>query len=1296
MKKDKLDNACKEIEIVWTPEQRRAMDETGCNLLVAAGAGAGKTAVLVQRIIQKLIHPQHPVDIDRLLVMTFTRAAATEMRERIYLALSDALDKAPQSKVLQRQLSLINKANITTIHSFCKEIIQNNFKEVGIDPKFRISDETEANLLKNEVLEEIFEEQYEMLQTTLEVQSSPFYHFMESFSSNKDDEAMKQLIMSVYDFLMSYPWPQKWLDTQVNKYQVDDAFDCAKTDWGEEIRKSALREFLSLRDSYANLLENVLHLKEYEKYTQFLTSEQMVIDRMLELFCENASGSWDEAREQLNLCVVAKLPKKTKNHDEEMVEQIKKVHEEYKNTLRAYQMFYTQTSKQIAESFLEQRILLGELVRLVLLFQTKYQDKKRERSVLDFNDLEHMAIQVLVEEETQQPTAVAQVYKDRFVEILVDEYQDSNWVQEILIKSISREDRNTPNVFMVGDVKQSIYGFRQARPELFLDKYNCYQENDGLYRKVLLYKNFRSRSEILDSVNYLFSQIFSKELGGLAYTEKESLIAGLVRKDTSNQEAKTEEAKTEEFEREKLFKNSACELHLLVLENKGNGAPFNDEEEEAEAEADSMEAEVSQFAQAEDELGDIDPITKDAMQCEARLIATQIERLLEEAYPIYDASLQGMRPIQYRDIVLLMRSLTHWGDILKETFSQYGIPIYIESDAGFFTTLEITWIVSLLEIIDNPRKDIPMLSVLRSPIVGLHTKELAELRLLDRKMEIYDLLLKAEEEGNTIIQEFLRKLSIWRNKARVHTTDAFLWMLYEETSLMGYVGALPNGMQRQANLRILYERAKQFEKTTFKGLFYFLNYLTRLKKSKGDFGSAKDFGENANAVRMMSVHKSKGLEFPVVILAACGKKLNTNDEKSTLLVHPEMGFGLDRIDPIQRTRLKSLPKEAIKQRIKRERLSEELRVLYVALTRAKEKLILTGVVRTEKTVKKKWFTMASNTDTSIPAYQLMKTTSFLDFVVPALARHEKSTMLRDFLDESSYGGHLSAPSFWKFQKWSIQELGVQSSAQLQRNTGRDLIDWIRTDFEQKDEQRRAEVNRRLDWQYPFKGSTTLPTKISVTELKRMQALEQSDADSFALIPRPLVIKPKFLQNDAGLQAIEKGSILHFVMQNLNFLHVQTPEGIRAQIQEMIAKDLMTVEQANTLPIKKILQFFTHSLGKRLLKARLIEREVPFNLEMRSEELFKDIPDDAKKEKLLLQGVIDCAFKEGEDWILLDYKTDFVSRENRETVYERYRMQMEFYQIALEHLTGSPVKERFIYLFHTNEVLEYPSTDRNNL
>lgn len=1259
----------------WTEEQLEAINARGCNLLVAAAAGAGKTAVLVERIIRKITDKTNPVDIDRMLIVTFTNAAAAEMRERIGEAIARELDKNPGSDSMRRQLSLLSRANIMTIHSFCKEVIAKHTDVLEIDPAFRIADETESVLMRIETMNEVINEQYE-------AGRQDFFELLDWYGGNVSDQGIQETVMDIYNFIQSSPWPEKWLSESIEAFNVKEGTDFAKTLWGRMILKSCRIELENARNMLLRAAELLDNAEDLEQYLAVFREDLSGIELLLRAVNEsgqegNMAASWDDLYEMVQKTEFSRLPRAGKNPDREKQEAVKKIREQVKNIInkKVKERLIACSSSEIISDLRKVYPVMLCLGRLVNEFAERYRHKKRLKSVLDFNDLEHLCLRILTQETEDgiKPSGPALEYREYFDEVMVDEYQDSNMVQELILQMISKHDTDSPNVFMVGDVKQSIYRFRQAMPEIFLRKYNTFETRpEDKNRKVLLYKNFRSRKEIINAVNFIFSTIMSADAGEIDYTAEEALNPGADFDECTEENAKT---------------GGYVELHLIQTED-----------EQAER-TDTVE-DSGDFTGTGDEEENTEII--DNIQSEARLVADRILELTGtdsegKYFCVYDKAGKTYRKAEFKDIVILLRATKNWADVFSEELAVRGIPSFADTGTGFFKTVEVQVVLSLLQVIDNPLQDIPLLSVLRSPIFSFTTSELASVRAADKNGLIYDALKKMAEKytagdltgsDKTAAEKaslFIERLSVWREKARHMSTDQLIWYLYHDTGYYDMVGAMPHGRQRQANLRILYDRARQFEKTSYKGLFNFINFTDKLKSSKGDMGSAKILSENDNVVRIMSIHKSKGLEFPIVFLAGCGKRFNLTDIGRDVLMHHELGLGPDIIDPVLRLSRPSVAKIAISEKIRMETLSEEMRILYVAMTRAREKLIITASVNNIEKAVSKWAEISYGRGNRIDSSNILKGTGYVDWIGAALVKHNPGFFAcLENMGIYTRANETDDSCKWLIQVWNRNDM-INKDLQ-DTESENDLLNWPAEITEREEHtEYRYEIERRLNWEYPYIKLEKIPAKVTVTELKRkFEAELYDDAGRIPVQLPALIRKPSFLEKRKGLSPAEKGTVMHFVMQHLDF---KNPD-IAGQIKTMVKKDLLTEQQAETVDVERIEHFLKSELGKRMLASGNVQREVPFNIEIPCHELFPELADTKYcSETLLLQGIIDCYFEEKDGLVLIDYKTDIVPFGDSNIIIERYKVQIEYYSRTLAILTGKRVKERYIYLFSSNEILE---------
>ncbi|MBF9824834.1 helicase-exonuclease AddAB subunit AddA [Clostridioides difficile] len=1270
----------------WTKEQLEVIESRECNLLVAAAAGSGKTAVLVERIIQMITSRENPIDIDKLLVVTFTNAAASEMRERIGDAIGKALDENPENKHLQNQLVLLNKSSITTIHSFCLDVIKSNFHRINLDPNFRIGDQTECAILKQEAIEEVFEDLYEE-------RDEGFLNLVESYAERGGDKEVQDIILGIYSFAMASPEPKKWLIDSAERFNIDENFDFSQSIWARAILDTVKIEINGLCLNMERALKEVESIEELETFAEKLSVEYKKIADI----SQACNKSWDEAYKKMASMSFENYVKGVKRISKDAPSYIKESKEKAKTirdkTKKSLESIVSATFNKDNDSIREEIKYLYNIVKpissVVLRFEEEYSNKKREKGIIDFNDIEHFALNILTDVDEKGnivPSDIAVGYRNKFYEIFIDEYQDSNLVQEVLLKAVANTE--TPNRFMVGDVKQSIYRFRQAKPELFLQKYNNYNDKKGSsHRKIMLYKNFRSREEVVDAVNYIFENIMNENIGEIEYTEKERLNLG------ANFNVDTDE---------KSIIGGATEIHLIQKDNKLDDDIINDKDDRINNKEDEIEEEEK----------------LDNIQLEARMVGNIIKDLMKvnedgKIQKVYDKGIDGYRPVEFRDIVILLRATSAWAPVFADELMNMDIPTYADVGVGYFDTIEIKTILSLLQIIDNPMQDIPLISVLKSPIFGFTPEDLIDIRVQSKDKIFYEVLKStAEYDGFTDSQnenesefipseecinkskDFLIKLKEFKEKSMYMSTDEFIWYLYTRTGYYAYVGALPGGSQRQANLKVLFERAKQFEETSLKGIFNFVNFIEKLKKSSSDMGSAKTLGENANVVRIMSIHKSKGLEFPVVICSAMGKNFNTQDFKKSILYHHNLGYGPQFVDYERRISFPSIAKEALKSKINIENLSEEMRVLYVAFTRAKEKLIITGSTRNIQDSIKRWSNGIESLDT-ISQYEILKGKNFLDWIMPCVLRHRD---LSNLLEEVGLDAvfNVEHNSKWYGKLWNKNDILVEKKSDEEKESIEEILEKI--DVDNPDSDYYSEIEEKLNYIYPYEFSTRKPATISVTEIKKIQNNYEEELINTIFEQKVILKKPLFIQNEEEIEKIsgtERGTIVHLVMEVLDLKNVSSVNDIKSQIRGFVSKGIITEKQASIVNPYKIYKFFASNIGKRMLNAEIINREKSIYAQVNMKDIYiyeKLINNDDKKlydnESVMLRGIVDAYFEEDNQIVLVDYKTDFVNEENINQIIEKYKKQLDLYADIIETLTGKSVKEKCIYLFGVDEAVCY--------
>ena len=1190
-------------EVKWTEEQKQAIYEKDSNILVAAAAGSGKTAVLVERIINKIINEN--IDIDKLLVVTFTNAAASEMRERVLNAIYKKIDENPDNERLQRQITLLNKASICTIDSFCLDVVRNNFFEIDISQNFRIGDTTEIEILKQEVIEDLFEEKYES-------EDKDFEKLINTYTSYKDDTPLKELILKIYTYIQSNPFPEKWLNEKIEMFNLSGKLeqDFVQTIWGKQLLKQ-VEEIL--QDGIIKLEAEKANLVKYTELSKYYIIINDDIEQ-LEMLKANLD-SWDKA-----YTISSGIKFKTWAVDKKITLEAKDmakvardaVKESLKKVLEKILIF---DSKEANEDINDMYEVLKKLEKIILEFSEKFAKRKKEKNVVDFSDVEHFALKILLDENAN-PTAIAKKYQGKFEEIAIDEYQDSNLVQEYILTSISRGN----NIFMVGDVKQSIYKFRQARPDLFLGKYKTYKtkanktEQDNL--KIQLFKNFRSRKEVLDFSNMIFESIMTEELGELNYTIEEYLNLGASYEDT-NQDLR-------------------AEIDILNIE----------ESEEIESEDDEQEEQKERV---------------ENIELEAKFVANRIKQLIENKFQVYDAKKQEKRDIKYKDIVVLLRSTKEPAPIFEKEILNLGMPVFSDASSEYLESIEIQTIMSLLRIIDNPLQEIPLIAVMRSVIGGFTDNELVQIRLSDKYDNFYNAVLKSKKDVDTglrnKIHKFLNSLEMWRKEQEYLSLDELIWKIYNDTGYYNYVGLMVNGEIRQANLKMLFERAKQCESISFKGLFNFINYIEKIKTSSKDMDSAKVIGENDNVIRIMSIHKSKGLEFPVVFLSGTGKQFNMQDLNNKILLHPEIGIGVKYIDYDRQIEYDTLSKQAMKNQIMLETLSEEMRVLYVALTRAKEKLIITGYSTAEK---QKEIDELKYKYSELNPILLKKYKSYLDWMKLVYVYHQEEMK--------------KLATVQVYKKNEILKM-CKGEMVNDDNTAKVILDKLSSiEINSKEQEKLIKI---LEYEYKNKNATTLKTKMSVTEIKEKNKIEPAP-NAQKNKTEPALNVPKFLQTDEEtvITNAQKGTLVHLCMQKLNLSkQIYSYDDVKQLVAELESKKIITTKEAEVININKIYQFTKSQIWKEMIQAKEVQREKPFYINIPAKEIYNEEFD----EKILVQGIIDLYYiTQDNELVLVDFKTDFVENRNEKILVDKYKAQLDLYKRALESATGQNVSRVYIY------------------
>lgn len=1280
--------------VKWTPEQESAIiapkDSSLDNqtLLVAAAAGSGKTAVLVERIITRLKDMDNPLSVQELMVVTFTKAAAQEMSARIGLALAKAMEStedAAMQERLERQLNLLPSAHISTLHSFCQWVIRSYFYKLDINPTARIGNEAEMALLQQEVLADLLTKSYEEGLYNI-------YELADFFSDDKSDAGLTAKIMSLYNYAMSLANPDGWLRKALEPYKEAMTVNPSETLWGQYMWDQHVAVIDRIRERLERMEQILLDPVGPHKW-QNIYDNQLAALSML----SNAQ-TWDdmgEACKHTDTFIKDRFNKLGEEVDPSLQAEFKSLGSQNKDDLKAMQAaVFTVPEATLQDQFKAQYPIIEGLVELTIAFHKAYRDMKQEQGIMDFSDLEHLCLALLVEpgtEDDPQPSDVAKELQDTFKEIMVDEYQDTNGVQETIINLISRVD----NRFYVGDVKQAIYSFRMADSSLFMEKYNTYGDTDAVERRIDLAKNFRSHENILAATNFLFYQIMTEEAAELNYTEAESLIPGRIVEDAPED-----------------WVGGDVELQLLDVSKDTLSASESDEDE-----------------------GD-DPENNER----------ELDFIIQKIKEIHGAKKKVQNPdgtfrqIEWRDFAILRRSLAGWGTRAVEAMRQAGIPAVVNERDGYFEAQEIQLLLALLSIIDNPEQDLPMAAVLHSGLVGLDANELGALRL-SGEGSLWSLMpAYAEEAQDERLLAFIDHMERWRTLSRRHGVTDLLWDIYESQDYVNYVGAMPNGLVRRANVLALYDRAKGYEASGFRGLFRFLRFVESLRDSNQDMPLANVVSEADNVVRLMTIHKSKGLEFPVVFLSGVQKGFNMMDLRSELLIDKNAGLGLKGYFPDIRVSFPTMPWFYVKDVKEAALKAEEERILYVALTRARDKLIMTGHFKGFKNAKGKLSTLgelikntASVEGQQLPTDIITQANTYLDWLIMGFARHlDGGNPLRVAIE---YEGptYFDLPDKKCRIKVEVHDGSLYGDLDYKADIDETTINKVRELKAVNAVELPQEIEDRFNYSYPYSDATRRTAKISVSELKRRFQERELEAGTIDTLNEPIVTvdteakravsdailgqaikldvpnadsnatsnesvptitvsaddlansvfgrKPQALQSEEDvLTGAQWGTLMHEAMQWLP-LAQYTQASLTKELDGLVTKGTFTEEERNLLSDTSLYKFFSSDLGKRLINAKRIERELPFSMLFEGKRVYDTLEDG---ENLFLQGIIDTAFEEDGEWVLVDYKTDRVK--SGEDLIKRYKIQMDLYKEALQRLTGMPVKASYIYSFRLHDAI----------
>ena len=1252
--------------IVFSKEQNDVINLRNRNILVSAAAGSGKTTVLVERIIRMISDEEHPVDIDHLLIVTFTKAAAASMREKISDAIAKKLEEH-YSDHLQRQATLLHHAQITTIDSFCLFILQNNFNDIGLDPGFRVADEGEMRLLKEDVMEQMLEERLQASVADADIsqtKSGSFAHLLDRFVTGSRISALSDILSAFYNKALSYPFPEDWLMERRNDYAIKDEAQMCQSVWMQKLLELAKRDIGICHEIAAKNVEMCTEAAGPVSYLPMMEADLAQTKRLLE------ADSFVQLHERMQTLEFMTLSrKKDADADPEVKEYVKKQRDVMKDILKDLKAdFFSYSIEEMLTGFAENDRIVKELCDTVLDFHTRLMAAKKEKKIIDFSDMEHFALQILLQKKDGEyvPTKTALEYRRYFHEIMIDEYQDSNLVQEWLLKTISGEEEGNYNRFMVGDVKQSIYQFRLARPQIFMEKYDTYEKEvreNTILQRIDLAKNYRSRGEVVDGVNSLFYRIMGRDLGNVSYNEDSALYLG------ADYPLKAE---------------GQDQMELCLI-------------------------------QKDDE-------NKDKKEQEARLAAHRIQQLVG-SYEVADGA-GGLRKAGYGDIVILLRNLKGWDEAFQNVFEEEGIPLHVAKSTGYFSTTEIRILLNFLKTLDNPKQDIPLFGTMTSWFGKFTDEEMALIQsekkgslyaavtAMGEKAEISAVETAVSETGMAAdelrlakkCRDFLKWFSSYRNRIAYEPIHKILRRLLNETDYLYETASLPGGQQRLANVQMLLTKAEGFEKSSYSGLFHFIRYIEKIQKYDVEFGEAGTQDEAADVVRIMTIHKSKGLEFPVCIVAGCAGLFNMRDTESALICESDYGVGLDYVDLDKRVKYKDIRKRFLAKYMQEDSLGEELRVLYVALTRAKEKLILTGFCKdfekmglgggletgkSEMDKQKVWDGKKSGL---LPLQSRVGARCYLDWILSA-----DSPLMNIKLYTAQNLANEAIETAVK-EQWNKQTLlaMVEEMAEEQNED----ISGSRRESNEVSEAANRELSDQLSFVYPHENLKDLYTKTSVSELKmaamhkafEKQSLEETP---ISLFPTEEIVPyiPNFAKESREVSGAARGSAYHRLLELLDYaklLGEQKANGnnhtayMQKSIEQFVESGRITQEEVDMVNLKKIGTFLDSSVAARMAAAQNrgdLYKERPFVLGIEANRLSEEFPID---EKVLIQGIIDVYFIEDGEIVLLDYKTDAVK--TGEELIKRYQTQIDYYTEALEKITGLKVKEKLLYSFALSDVI----------
>lgn len=1165
-------------EIRLTENQKRAVYTRGSSVLVSAAAGSGKTKVLVERLMAYMTDPENPRDVNTFLIITYTRAAAAQLRDRIIEGINERAAAEPSNRRLRRQTALCYQAKIGTIHSFCTTVLRENCHLAALAPDFRVIEEERAQQIKESVLDRLLEKRYESIGT-----DGDFRLLADTVGAGRDDSRLSALVLELHGKMLSNAWPERWVRGQEEALFAHGVSDIAQTIWGRVLTDDALEksEYWTARmGECVSALADAPEKIKNAYLDSFAHSHEDLcrLSRALRL-------GWDEARKALPV-EFPRLGSLRGSPDPELSDRVKSVREMCRKAMEKLTADFSDSSECLLDEMRQTAPAMRALLRLVLRFDELYSQEKRRRGFVDFSDLEHIALGLLYDAEKDAPTELAREISSRFTEIMVDEYQDVNEVQELIFRCISRGEKN---LFMVGDVKQSIYRFRLADPTIFLEKYRSFAPDEeaeqGASRRILLRENFRSRRCILQGANHIFKNIMSRRLGELDYDGDAALR---------------------------------------------HGAEYYDEEHETPV---SFEILTSPPQDEED--------SPDRITLEARHVAARIKQLVESGAPVTDSG--SMRAAGYGDCVILLRSPGSAGRIYRRALAEAGVPVVSEQGGGFFTSVEVSVAVSLLAVIDDPHQDVALISVLRSPVFGFSSDDLAAIRACDRAKDFYSALcLHAEISEKS--KAFLDTLARFRALAPDLSASELLRCVYTDLDMPALCSAMSDGAARRANLMLLLDYARRFEENGYRGLFRFVAWLEKLAE-RGDEPSVG--GESVSAVRIMSIHKSKGLEFPFVFIPDTARRFNMSDTTASVLVHSKLGLGPKFTDLDRRVEYPTAARRAISAQLRRETLSEEMRVLYVGATRAQEKLFFSCVW---KDPQKKLEKIRQESSSPVSPLVLEGCGSFSEWLAHCAVQPDSPVQL-----------------------FVVQPQRAENTAGIQKKQSEQAIN----------EQIISEIESRLKFEYPWKAASELPSKLTATEMKGRSEVE-SEAYELVISAQNSFRMPDFARREKPLTAVQRGVAHHLVLQHMDFSASDSPESIALEVERLEKHGFITPEQAKAVDPAAVYGFFVSPIGRRVLTAESVRREFKFSLMCPAEEFY----DNAEGEKLLLQGVVDCCIEEQGEITIIDYKTDYVNKNTIQARADYYRGQLRAYAAAMQRITGMPVRETVLYFLSCGDTVTF--------